>query len=226
MSFKQKVRTARALLYRSLLNARHSMLHPSYPPSVVHHVRGERDLHRAETLALALQRIETEGIPGHLAEVGVYRGQTSALLSRYARYRRLYLFDTFGGFPEGDLEAFQKGDARFRNTDLDLVRQRVDPHADVVFRVGRVPESLAGLEEERFAFVLLDLDLLAPTEASLAFFYPRLSTGGYLFVHDYNNPESQYACRRALDAFLKDKPEHVVEVADLWGSALIRRVVC
>jgi O-methyltransferase len=86
-----------------------------------------------------------------------------------------------------------------------------------------VPEALADVAGERFAFVLLDLDLLEPTRASLEFFYPRLEPGGYLIVHDYNNPESGWACRRAFDEFLIDKPERVLELGDTWGSAMIRR---
>jgi O-methyltransferase len=72
--------------------------------------------------------------------------------------------------------------------------------------------------------VLLDLDLFDPTRAILEFFYPRLSRGGYLIVHDYNNEESDWACKRVLDSFLADKPERLVELGDVWGSALIRRI--
>jgi Macrocin-O-methyltransferase (TylF) len=104
------------------------------------------------------------------------------------------------------------------------VRRRVGSSPNVVLRPGYVPDTLAGLEDERFAFVLLDLDLLEPTRASLEFFYPRLSPGGYLVMHDYNNPESDWACKRALDDFLEDRPERLVELGDMWGSALIRRV--
>jgi O-methyltransferase len=104
------------------------------------------------------------------------------------------------------------------------VRRRVGPADNVVLRPGYVPDTLAGLEDERFAFVLLDLDLLEPTRASLEFFYPRLSPGAYLVMHDYNNAESDWACKRAMDDFLRDKPERLIELGDVWGSALIRRV--
>ena len=90
-------------------------------------------------------------------------------------------------------------------------------------RQGYVPETFAGLEDEQFAFAMIDLDLYEPTVASLEFFYPRLSPGGFLFVHDYNSPESDYACRRAFDAFAAGVPESIVELGDEWGSALLRR---
>jgi O-methyltransferase len=92
-----------------------------------------------------------------------------------------------------------------------------------VLKEGYVPDTFAGLEDERFAWVLLDLDLHEPTVASLEFFYPRLSPGGYLIVHDYNSPESSWACKRALDGFLADKAERVVDIGDVWGSAFVRK---
>jgi len=71
--------------------------------------------------------------------------------------------------------------------------------------------------------VLLDMDLYRPTLSALEFFYPRLSSGAYLFVHDYHNPESDWACRRAVEEFMADKPEGVIEIADMWGSVVFRK---
>jgi O-methyltransferase len=145
-----------------------------------------------------------EDVPGAFAEVGVWRGEMSAFLHRLAPHRQLYLFDTFSGFPDRDLPEGST-DSRFRDTSEEAVRRRVAPAEDVVLRPGYVPETLAGLEDERFAFVLLDLDLYEPTRSSLEFFYPRLSSGGYLVMHDYNNPEFDWACKRAMDACIKDR---------------------
>jgi O-methyltransferase len=152
----------------------------------------------------------------------VWRGETSAFLHRVAPERTLYLFDTFTGFDARDLPPGAT-DARFRDTSEAAVRRRVGPSENVVLRPGYVPDTLAGLEDEVFAFVLLDLDLLDPTVAALEFFYPRLSPGGYLVMHDYNNAESDWACKRAFDAFLEHRPEALVELGDVWGSALIRK---
>jgi hypothetical protein len=43
-------------------------------------------------------------------------------------------------------------------------------------------------------------------------------------MHDYSNPGSDWACKRAMDAFRKNRPERLIELGDVWGSALIRRV--
>lgn len=211
----------RGRLLRPLVRFR-EMRFPTFDDAVHESIAISDDYFRYVTLGLAVQRILEEEVPGALAEVGVWRGETSAFLHRLAPDRRLYLFDTFAGFPQRDLPPGQE-DLRFRDTSLESVRRRVGPGPNVLLRPGYVPEVLHEVADERFAFVLLDLDLFDPTRASLEFFYPRLSPGGYLIVHDYNNDESDWACKRALDGFLADKPERVTELGDVWGSALIRR---
>ena len=70
---------------------------------------------------------------------------------------------------------------------------------------------------------MLDADLYKPTRAGLEFFYPRMSKGGYIFLHDYTSSESNYAVSRAADEFLADKPEKIIEIPDTWGTALFRK---
>jgi O-methyltransferase len=195
---------------------------PTFPRELHEAIASKQDYFRYATLGLAAQRVIDEHVPGAFAEVGVWRGETSEFLHRAAPERTLYLFDTFEGFDERDLPAGAR-DGRFRDTSLEAVRRRVGGSDRVVLRQGYVPQTLAGLEDETFAFVLLDLDLLGPTQASLEFFYPRLSPGGYLVMHDYNNAESDWACKRAFDGFLRGRPEQLVELGDMWGSALIRK---
>jgi O-methyltransferase len=219
---RARIPAVRGRILRPLVRFR-EMRFPTFAPELHESIAGSDDYFRYATLGLAVQRVLDERVEGAFAEVGVWRGETSAFLHRLAPERRLYLFDTFTGFPEADL-APGATDARFRDTSEQAVRRRVGASQNIVLRPGYVPDTLAGLEDERFSFVLLDLDLLEPTRASLEFFYPRLAAGGYLVMHDYNNAESDWACKRAFDAFLEDRPERLVELGDVWGSALIRRV--
>jgi O-methyltransferase len=198
------------------------MRFPTFDATIHESITVSDDYFRYATLGLALQRVTHEKIPGAIAEVGVWRGETSAFLHRVAPERTLYLFDTFEGFPDRDLPAGGV-DRRFRDTSVEAVSARVGHSPRVVLTPGYVPQTLSVAQDEQFAFVLLDLDLYDPTLASLDFFYQRLSRGGYLVMHDYNNSESNWACKRAFDSFLSDRPEHIVELGDVWGSALIRR---
>jgi O-methyltransferase len=218
---RARIPAIRGKLLRPLVRFR-EMRFPSFELALHESIAISDDYFRYATLGLALQRVLDERVPGALAEVGVWRGETSAFLHQLAPQRRLYLFDTFAGFPEQDLPAGRE-DSRFRDTSAEAVRRRVGPSANVILKPGHVPGVLSEAADQRFAFVLLDLDLFDPTRASLEFFYPRLSPGAYLIVHDYNNEESDWACKRALDEFLAGRPERVVELGDVWGSAVVRR---
>ena len=58
------------------------------------------DLPRFYALALNIKQVIADGIAGDFAELGVYRGNSAAILAHYARdnHRSLFLFDTFEGF--------------------------------------------------------------------------------------------------------------------------------
>ena len=43
-------------------------------------------------------------------------------------------------------------------------------------------------------------------------------------VHDYNSRESDRACHRAVNEFLQDKKEFAIEIPDVWGSAMFRKI--
>lgn len=178
------------------------------------------DVIRYTSLALAISRLRREKVPGSFAEVGVFRGMTSRVIHRLAPERTLYLFDTFEGFPKEDLD---REDPRFRDTSVAMLERTIGDLNNVVIRKGYFPETAAGLEGESFAFVMLDLDLYKPMLAGMEFFYPRLAPGGFLFAHDYNSPESDWAVSRALDGYLADKPDKLIDLPDLWGSVMLRK---
>jgi O-methyltransferase len=194
---------------------------PTYDARIAKAIAASLDPVRYAAVAMALKSIERENIPGSVAEVGVYRGDLSRLIHALAPQRELYLFDTFAGFPEADLDGPNQ---RFRDTSVEMVKRALGDLNHVIFRKGYFPETAKGLEQEKFAFVMLDLDLYRPTAAGVEFFYPRLVSGGYLFAHDYNSPESDHAVARAVNEYLKDKPEKIIELPDRWGSIVIRKI--
>ena len=200
-----------------------AMWFPTFDSEIHNMIMSINDYHRFATIGLAIQRIQIEHIEGSMAEVGVYQGDTSKVIHHLAPDRTFYLFDTFEGFPEQDLES-NRSDTRFINTSVDLVMKKIGASDNIVIRKGYVPNTFRGLENELFSFVLFDLDLYKPTLASFEFFYPRITSGGYLMVHDYNSAESNWACKRCVDNFMKDKPEKIIEIADIHGSAIFRKL--
>ena len=152
----------------------------------------------------------------------MYKGFTSRFIHTLVPERTLYLFDTFEGFPGQDLG--NKADRRFKDTSLEAVKENIGDLRNIVFRKGYFPATAQGLENETFAFVMLDLDLYEPTLAGLEFFYPRVGSTGYIFIHDYNSPESDHAVSKAVNKYMHDKPEHLVEIPDIAGSVIIRKI--
>lgn len=144
----------------------------------------ENDYVRMGTLELLCRRLD--GVPGAAAELGVYRGQFARCINRLLSDRTLYLFDSFQGFDRaaGAGEAMQ---AAHEKTSAEQVLGVVPYPEKIVLKPGFFPDSLGGLEEI-FCFVSLDVDFEAATLAGLTYFWPRLSPGGYLMLHDWGNP--------------------------------------
>jgi O-methyltransferase len=217
---------AKASLLNPVLHAlfrNRMMRYPPFGEDLNGRIFGNYDYYRYATLGLAARRVSSDGIPGAFAEVGVFKGEMSRFLAPFCGDRSFYLFDTFAGFPEEHLEG-RGQDTRFRDTNEEKVRGYFKDKPNVKVVKGMVPATLEAARDERFAFVLLDLDLYPPTIESLKFFYPRMNKGGYLILHDFNNPESGEAIRRSLKEFLADKPELPIEIGDVWGSVLFRKI--
>ena len=170
--------------------------------------------------------LEQERVPGSLAELGVYKGSTAKLLHALMPDRTLWLFDTFEGFDERDLAHERKGASGFRfdDTSLDAVLRHVGASDRVRACKGRFPETASQVPDgERFALVHLDADLYKPTADALAFFYPRMSPGGFIVLHDYGSG-AWPGIAQAADAFFEDKPESLVRIPDKSGTAVVRRL--
>jgi hypothetical protein len=127
---------------------------------------------------------------GCAAEGGVYQGEFAKEINRVFSEAKLYLFDTFTGFDERDLDierdnAYSAFDAgHLKNTGERLVIDKL-PYPDMcVIRKGYFPETSQGIDE-KFCFVSLDFDLYKPTLAGLEFFVPRMVRGGVVLIHDY-----------------------------------------
>lgn len=183
------------------------------------------DFARLYMLHLNVEAVLASGVAGDLVELGVYKGNSAYLLARSARRhgRTTYLFDTFEGFDSRD---FQHEDAdrpkAFADTSLGAVRRLVGDEATVYVQ-GYFPESARTIDmPARIAVAHIDCDLYEPMKAALAEFYPRLSPGGLLVMHDYASGQWPGATR-AVDEFFADKPEKPILGPDKSGSALIRR---
>ncbi len=147
----------------------------------------ENDYVRVRTLEAICRRLVS--VPGAAAELGVYRGGFARCISALLPERTLYLFDSFEGFDKTEAAGEPAGFTEAHKNARAARVLALLPHPErAVLRPGFFPATAAGLEDERFALVSLDADLEESTLAGLRFFFPRLSPGGYLLLHDWGSP--------------------------------------
>jgi O-methyltransferase len=190
-----------------------------------------------------VERLKRDGVPGDFAELGVYKGESAKIIHKMDPSRKFHLYDTFEGFKEEDLQ-HETGEAatytirNFADTSLDGVKRYLGDSDRFVYHMGRfqeltvdsrqLTESLIPTADRRpptadgkLALVNLDADLYAPTKAGLEYFYPLLSPGGVIIIHDYNFKWP--GIKKAVDEFVSTVPETLVLVPDMEGSALISK---
>ncbi len=145
------------------------------------------------------------GLPGHVFELGVYKGTSLLRLATFRNAlesdasRKIVGFDAFGRFPTDHLSLSE---------DIDLIRefegaggegltvpelssvlerkcfQNVSLVKGNVFET--VPAYLVQHPETRIAFLHLDMDVKEPTAFALRELYSRVVPGGLIVFDDYN----------------------------------------
>lgn len=191
----------------------------------------QTDYFRYRTFELIANQIIRNQIQGSVAEVGVFKGAFSKLINRKFKDKKLYLFDTFESFDEKEFHyeleqgrvpaAFLQG---FAATNVENVLNEM-PYSDkCIVRKGLFPETAEDLEEERYAFVSIDVDFERSILEGLRYFYPRLYNGGAIFVHDYNNRFLE-GVKVAVDTYENEigEPLCKVPLADEGGTLVVVR---
>ncbi len=141
-------------------------------------------------------------VPGDMPEVGVYLGGTAAVMMNAEPNKHLHLFDTFAGLPEGG-DYLQKGE--YAGSVASVTRTLAGYRGRFTLHPGLFPaETGAAVEDKRFSFVHLDMDLYDGTLEALRFFWPRMNPGGVLLSHDYPQIDGIV---RAFQDFFADQPE-------------------
>lgn len=129
------------------------------------------------------------GIPGDLAEFGVWYATTFMPMAELARQagRTIHAVDSFCGMvPNTDRDngEYQKGALSVNGSAT--FRMLARPFGStIVVHEGFVPAVLDEMADCRFAFVHLDLDQYLPSLQALRFVWPRMSSGGIMICHDY-----------------------------------------
>lgn len=148
---------------------------------------------------------------GDTAEVGAYRGAMSWLICAAGEGQRMHhIFDSFEGLSNPAAVDGDHWSSGSLACDEGTVQRNLAPFAGR-FKTykGWVPQRFGEVENRRFVFVHIDVDLYEPTRDSLAFFYPRMAPGGIIVCDDWGFTSCPGATK-ACDEFLADKPEKMV----------------
>ncbi|WP_315806244.1 MULTISPECIES: class I SAM-dependent methyltransferase [unclassified Bradyrhizobium] len=171
---------------------------------------------------------------GDYAEFGCHRGFSTRVIHRFMDPSfKLYAFDTFGGFDERDISVEKSlydspwGAGSFAPTSVERVARYVGDGewpANLKLIKGWLPGSYKGMEDCRWRFVHVDLDLYAPIKAVLDRVWEQVVPGGIVLVHDYGCYGFPGA-RKAVDDFCDSVGIAPIELIDRWSSAVIRKNV-
>ena len=190
------------------------------------------DYTRIATLYLLAEEIKKRKIGGVLAELGVYKGWFAKCMNICFPDRKLYLFDTFEGFAGTDVDVELQNrytsdefafNGRFSETSIEAVLGIMQYPDNCIVRKGTFPNTIPN-EEIQYSLVSLDCDLYQPMLAGIKYFYPRLTKGGYIIIHDYNNNGRWFGIKEAL----KESEEEIghickVPLSDRAGSLVLTK---
>ena len=200
-----------------------------------------------EILLQELAKTLTHNIPGDVVEFGCYKADTSVLYQKLlesmghggafqpenqaaqASQKTLWLYDSFEGLPAKTREdnsaagdAFQAGELlvtkrevieKFKKMGLRLpkIKKAFFDDLDIIYDI-----------PEKISYAFLDGDLYQSIKTSLRLVTDKMSQGGVIIVHDYNNPELPGSAR-AVDEWLKS---HQVKVASLRVAETLAIIYC
>jgi hypothetical protein len=179
----------------------------------------------------AIEHIRTSEVDGAIVESGVWRGGNVALcalalLANGDASRDLYLFDTFDwSWPDltqwdtkyGQGTAVERNAAlkKRRNAPQELLDAQGVSETNVRdFIVGTgyssekihtikgfVQDTIPENAPEKIALLRLDTDMYESTYHELVHLYPRLVSGGILFIDDY---PTEHGCVKAVEQYFSE----------------------
>jgi len=181
------------------------------------------DLVRFYFLLNQIEYIKNKSIVGLIAEVGVFKGTTARFFHEAFPDKKILLFDTFEGFDRRDIK-HQKENSRAEvggwGTSISEVKNFIGKSEMIKLFPGYFPDTTNKISpNNRYALVHLDADLYSPQISGLSYFYPKMTTGGVMIIHDCNN--EYFGSKKALDEFFLDKLETPIIIPDKSGSAIV-----
>jgi hypothetical protein len=164
---------------------------------------------------------------GDTAECGSLHGAGSFLIMKATACdgRMHHVFDSFEGLSSpGPLDkneqkrvfVWQKGDLKVGE---EMVANNLAGSGNFKLYKGWIPARFNEVEDKKFAFVHIDVDLYEPTYESLEFFYERMIPGGIIVCDDYGS-EACPGAYKACNDFIADKIEEIIHLTGGQGVVI------
>ena len=160
---------------------------------------------------------------GDFVELGCYRGDTSLLLAELLvektvekSVKKLWMYDSFEGLPEKSRKDESEVGKDFQQGELAVTKREVKNRflraglpVPVIKKAWFNELTKADLPE-KIAFAFLDGDLYESIKDSLELVEEKISDGGVIMVHDYNNPALP-GVASAVDEWLKNRDTKIMQ---------------
>lgn len=177
-------------------------------PSRAHTMIGRQ---RLDNLQFCIEQVLADDVPGDLIETGVWRGgacifMRGALRAYGVTDRTVWVADSFCGFPQDTERGDDRSMAASPNQAFLAVTQEQVAHNfelygllddQVQFLPGFFADTLPSAPVSQLVVLRLDGDLYASTTDALSQLYPKLSSGGFVIIDDWNIP----MCQQAVDDY-------------------------
>lgn len=182
---------------------------------------GIRNPNKPSNLSIALDAIEvTAAVPGDIVECGVYQGSSLGTLGLKIKEMRLnkklWGLDSFKGFPsatpEDCIDDRLPGTSAadyFADTSEERVAsliRRLGLDENVFLVAGYFEQTCPSLPVHSISVLRMDCDLYHSYKTCLKYFYPKVTSSGWIVFDEYYSKKYPGA-RRAVDEFFADKPE-------------------
>jgi O-methyltransferase len=170
-------------------------------------------LRRLDNLQECIASVVADGVPGDVAETGVWRGGAmifarAVLEALGDTERAVWCADSFAGLPPPDPQAYPADDGDVHHSYRQLAVSAGEVRANferygllddrVRFLEGWFRDTLPSAPIEQLAVLRLDGDMYESTIVALDSLYSKVSPGGYVIVDDYG---AAPACRKAIEDF-------------------------
>ena len=170
---------------------------------------------RLKNVQHCIENIILLDIEGDFIETGVWNGGVTifmrAILKEHSvTDRKVWVADSFQGcpIPNPDVYPHDKDFNLFKRKDYAITIEQVKSNFvrydllddQVQFLAGWFKDTLPTAPIEKIALLRLDGDLYESTMDGLIFLYPKVSSGGYIIVDDYN---CYVPCKQAVTDYRK-----------------------